>query len=188
MVGAVTPSFVQLREDIDVGPLKAQLDAHPELWGQQRARMKPGSPHTGTVDIWARYRDLDAYRAEFGEDMSHFVDEHESVWLPPSDDLPAIKTLASELCEGYRLGGVLLTLTPPGGQILPHTDHGWHAEVHQKLYLPIQVTPEMEFGWEDGVMHAREGDLWWFRNDRPHWVNNPTLVPRIGAIFCVRAL
>lgn len=171
---------------VPVQRLRQQLADHPELWGQQRARLVPGSPHEGTVDIWARFRDLDAYQAEYGSDMSHFVDEHESVWLPPSDDLPAIKGIATEIADGRRLGGVLITKTPPGGRIKPHTDSGWHAEAHEKYYVAIQVAPGMVFGFPDGGIEAKNGEVYKFRNDVEHWVINGSSIDRIGAIVCVR--
>lgn len=190
----MTPSFEKLDYTVNVGPIVAQLAAHPELWGQQTARTIAGSPHDETQDIWLRYRDLNAYRAEYGDDMSHFCDEHESVWLPPADKLRHASLIARTIAHRFEqsaqfpgnLGGVLITKTPPGGRIKPHIDRGWHAEAHDKYYVALQVAPGMRFCWEDGTIEAKDGEVYKFQNDRRHWCENDSDIDRISMIVCVR--
>lgn len=179
-------SFELIRTGIDVAPAVLQLEAHPELWGQQAARLGAGSPHAESTDIWLRFRDVEKYRAEHGSDMATFCDEHESVWLPPSELLPAAAEIAKDVACDRPLGGVLLTKVPPGGKISRHADGGWHAEAHDKFYVAIQLRPGMLFCWDDGVMRATDGEVYRFRNDIPHWVENPTDTDRISMIVCVR--
>ena len=178
--------FGKVDVKIDPQPLMEQLRAHQELWGQQAARIRDGSPHSATTDIWLRYRDPDAYYRQHGLNMAHFCDEHVSVWLPPAVPLSQGVSLARYLAGDRRLGGVLLTCTPPGCRIEPHIDHGWHAEVHDKLYVALQVRPGAEFCWHDGTIRATDGDVYWFRNDLTHWVVNNSDVDRIGMIVCLR--
>jgi quercetin dioxygenase-like cupin family protein len=179
-------NFVRIAGGMPVAGAVAELSAHPNLWGQQTARLGAGSPHRASTDIWLRYRDVDAYVAEHGTEMSRFCDEHESVWLPPSRLLPACVGIAKRIAGERPLGGVLLTKLPPGRRIERHTDSGWHAEAHDKLYVAIQVAPGMKFCWDDGAISATDGDVYWFRNDVPHWVENPTDTDRISMIVCVR--
>lgn len=178
--------FAFIRGGIDVAPIMAEIDQHPELWGQQTARLGIGSPHAESKDIWLRYRDPDAYVAEHGADMSHFCDAHKSEWLSPIDHLPSAGRLAHELAACRRLGGVLLTHLPPGARISPHVDHGWHAEQHDKLYVALRISDGALFCWENGVIRATDGDVYQFRNDISHWVENPTDSERISMIVCLR--
>ncbi|MCB8878278.1 aspartyl/asparaginyl beta-hydroxylase domain-containing protein [Acidisoma silvae] len=178
--------FRLIRSGVDVAPLVEQLAAHPELWGQQKARLVPGSPHSETVDIWVRFRDVDAYVAEYGSDMARFVDEHESVWLPPALVLPGAVAIATNLAGDRRLGGVLITKTPPGGQIKPHVDGGWHAQAHDKFYVAIQADDGCLFRWDGSDLIASPGDIWEFRNDIPHSVENHSSRDRLSMIVCLR--
>jgi hypothetical protein len=177
--------FCHLTSGVNVAPVLAELQANEHLWGQQKARIAPNSPHSQTKDIWLRYRDLDDYIQKYGSNMEHFTDEHESVWLRPADALPRTVRLAEALAGHRRLGGVLLSFVPPGCGIDAHVDFGWHATAHDKIYVALQVRPGARFCWEDGVIEARDGDVWGFRNDVPHWVENDSDLPRISMIVCL---
>jgi len=184
----VNTSFGLMPFLVDVRASVEELQRFNFLWdmGSDVRRLK--GPHRETKDIWLRFRDMEKYRELWGDDMSHISDEHESVWQPASLFLSQTALLSCLIAQivGLELGGVLLTLTPPGGKIYPHVDQGWHAKAHDKLYVPIQLGPGAEFCWEDGVMKAKVGEVWWFKNDRLHWVNNNSAIPRIGMIVCLR--
>lgn len=180
-------NFQLVRQGLDVASLLDQIEAHPELWGQQTARLGVGSPHAQSTDIWVRYRDLDAYRDQHGADMRAFCDEHKSVWLPPSEFLSEAMPIARLLAGGdERLGGVLLTRLPAGCVIAPHVDAGWHAAAHVKFYVAVKVRAGAVFGFPDGDIKASDGDVWQFRNDVPHWVLNDSAEERISMIVCVK--
>ncbi|WOF74132.1 aspartyl/asparaginyl beta-hydroxylase domain-containing protein [Parvibaculaceae bacterium PLY_AMNH_Bact1] len=183
------PSFELIATGIQVAELGSEIEANNHLWGEQSARVMPGSPHEGSTDIWVRFRDLDQFIDEHGSDMSAFCDEHESVWLAPALQLPAAKRISDlvlKLVGGSSLGGVLLTKLEPGGRVLPHIDSGWHADVHEKYYVAVKVRPGARFCWEDGQIAASDGDVWRFRNDRLHWVENDSDEERIAMIVCVK--
>lgn len=167
---------------LDVGRLQAELAAHPEVWGQHRWRTEGSSPHRECSDVWVRYNALE----NFGP---HFNDEHESEWYPVADVLPAAVHLTNQiytLVDGSELGGVLITKVPAGKQVHPHTDRGWHAEHYEKFAVLIAGNPEQKFCFRDGAMGCSRGDCFWFRNDVPHWVLNPTAEDRITLIVCAR--
>jgi hypothetical protein len=42
------------------------------------------------------------------------------------------------------------------------------------------------FGFEDGIIAPKLGDVYWFRNDNPHWVENNSTRDRIAMIVCIR--
>jgi hypothetical protein len=148
------------------------------------------------VDIWARFRDVGEYRAQYGDDYSHITDEHDSVWLPPYSVLPSLRPLVFGLMnrvQGERLGGVLITKLPAGGSIKAHVDSGWHAGYYDKYYLAIRNEVGAVFGWNDAagkndeIIYAKTGDCYLFRNDLPHWVQNDSNDERIALIVCIRS-
>jgi quercetin dioxygenase-like cupin family protein len=170
----------------DVAALQKQLADHPELWDQHRHRTIGYGPHGGVSDIWVRYRDF----AQFdGDPVAFHSGEHESVWYPCIAQIPAAWSLARKvrrLSGKQRLGGVLITRIPPGGEVKPHIDRGWHAESHEKYIVQVKGGDRQAFCFEGEELRANDGDVYWFRNDRSHWVTNESDRERISLIVCVR--
>jgi aspartyl/asparaginyl beta-hydroxylase (cupin superfamily) len=120
--------------------------------------------------------------------MTGFCDEHEPMWYPVSFEMPEVFPVVTELMErvqAKRLGGVLITRVPPGGRIDPHVDHGWHAEYYDKYYVPILNNSGATFNFPDGAIAPKDGEVYWFRNDVPHWVINDSQTDRIAMIVCI---
>lgn len=168
---------------LDVSPLRAQLAAHPEVWDEFRWRTEhPRSPHRECSDIWCRYNAL----SNFG---AHFNDEHESIWYPVIDKVPAVRALCDSVLAkmpGYLLAGVLITKVPAGKQVYPHIDRGWHAESTEKVAVLIEGNRKQAFCF-DGIEHRSSiGECFTFNNQSPHWVENQTDEDRVTLIICVR--
>lgn len=150
-------------------------------------RTFPNSPHSEMTDLWVRYNNINPY-IEKGS-LEGFDNEHDSIWYPVVDKLPSLKKLIFKLMkevEGERLGGILITKLEPGGKIHKHTDKGWHAQYYDKFFIPIQIDEHAIFGFNDGDIHAKEGEAWWFDNSNTHWVTNETEIDRIAMIVCIR--
>lgn len=166
----------------EVAPLLRELDAHPALWDEYRWRTEhPRSPHRDCSDIWCRYNALENLGPRFN-------DEHESVWYPVVDSLPSVKTISEEIAE-YRqqpLAGVLITKVPSYGQVYPHIDRGWHAENTDKVGVLVWGNRRQHFCFDETHFVCEQGESFWFRNQSPHWVVNPTDEDRITLIVCLR--
>lgn len=178
--------FQRIFPNVDVAALAMQLDEHPELWDAHGERRAPSSPHADSSDIWVRYRDY----AELTE-PARYVEPHVSVWYPSADVLTGARDIAEQLMlhpkiRGERLGGVLITRLAPGARIKPHTDGGWHACEYQKFYVAVRNRPGSVFGWPSGSINASDGEVWWFRNDVPHWVRNGSDTVRYSMVVCIK--
>ena len=192
MLAEKTSRFLKIAEGFDVAPLRAQLAAHPELWGQIGWRKNiPGGPHAQMTDIWVRYNDIRPFAAR--GDFNGFNDEHESIWYPAYEKLPALRGLIYPLMaavEGERLGGVLITRIPHGAGIAPHVDAGWHVEHYDKFYLSIESAPGARFVCHEGggrdVLEPKPGEVWRFDNRLPHSVENESGQDRVTLIVCIR--
>jgi len=173
---------------VDVEALKEQLFYKPYLWDRfNMRRTMPGSPHNEMKDIWIRYNDIQPFLEKCN--FEGFADEHDSIWYPAYEQLPAVRQIIFDVMaavDGERLGGVLITKLPPGGKIVAHTDSGWHAAYYQKFYVPIKNAPGAIFNFEDGVIEPDEGDVYFFDNSKLHWVENNSEQDRIAMIICVR--
>lgn len=174
--------------DLDVSKLKTEiLNHYSEFDRYNQRRVFTNSPHAEMTDIWARYNDINPF-LEKGS-LDGFEAEHDSVWYPVIEKIPAVKKVVFDLMskvDGERLGGVLITKLPVGGHIKRHTDAGWHAQYYDKFFVPIQIKEGAIFGFDDGDIHAKEGEAWWFDNSNPHWVTNNSDCDRIGMIVCIR--
>lgn len=174
--------FQQIAYGLNVEPLRAALAAKPHLFGQHSARVCGASPHRSVTDIWVRYNDI----ANLGP---NFNDEHDAVWYPAYAELPELTPILFALVgyvQGERLGGVLITKLPPGGEILPHVDSGWHAGYYDKFYIPVQNDPGALFRFPSGDLIATPGEVYHFNNDIPHSVDNRSMSDRIALIVCIK--
>lgn len=189
---SATPRFVYQNflkiGDADVAPLNAELAAHPELWGQYGWRKEaPGSPHAQMTDVWVRYNDVRPFLAKGS--MAGFNDEHEGVWYPAYEKLPALKDIIYPLMrevEGERIGAVLITKIPPGQGIAKHRDASWHVEHYDKFYVSMQSAPGALFCSGTDALNPAPGEVWRFDNRREHWVENNSSEDRVTLIICIR--
>ncbi len=167
------------RAAFDVGALAKELDTHPQLWNQHRARTADGrSPHREVDDIWVRFVPMDRLRAG----------EVPCQWYPAAEQLPRARYIAESLAQRYGLPleGVLITRIPPGGRVHEHVDGGWHAQCTEKLAVCVRADDQQRFCFEDSELQTMDGDLFWFDNSRPHWVTNESDRERITLIVCLR--
>ncbi len=167
-----------LMRGINVQPLAWALRKRPELWDQITARTIPAdSPHHGCSDIWIRYY-------ADGQDPTG---PHDSAWYPAAAVLPVRELIFPLMAQvqATRLGGVLITRIPPGHQVRPHTDPGWHARFYEKFAISIEAAPGQVFHVEDEQLETQPGECFWFDNAYQHWVLNPTPYERVTLIICM---
>lgn len=168
-----------------VAGLVAEILENPTVWNRHRERTAYyGSVHNEVSDIWARYNHIDNMTGpEF------FSGEHESVWYPVTDELPSLKPLVESVFErvgGKRLGGVLITKIPAGGEVKPHIDSGWHASYYEKFAVQLLGNKDQAFCFEGSELRPEPGDLYTFDNSQLHWVKNDSDSDRITCIICIR--
>lgn len=165
-------------------PLVMALQRNPQMWDENPQR-KEIYVHSDVSDIWVRYNPVENYT-----DMVSFNAEHDSQWYPSYYLLPQVRDIVFPLMhqvEGVRLGGVLITKIPPGGQVKPHIDAGWHAGYYSKYLVQLQSAPEQSFNFEDGKFCSLPGDIYMFDNSKLHWVINDSPVDRISLIVCIKS-
>lgn len=176
-----------LHHGVNVAPLIQQLEAAPELWDENTFRTESayGNPHQKISDIIVRFNDW----ANWQGDRGLFNEEHESVWWGAYDKLPYIQPLVFDLMRlemAERLGMVLITRIPPHCNVGKHVDTGWHARHYLKFGVQIKSAPGQKFCFEGTKVETKPGDLFAFRNDQVHWVENPTDFERITLIICLK--
>jgi len=181
------PSIRILHSGVHVEPLMTQLQAHPELWDQNRFRTERayGNPHAKISDIIVRFNDWKHWTG----DRAAFNAEHDSVWWAAYEKLPYVQPLVFDLMRMFmaeRLGMVLITRIPPYTDVAKHVDVGWHAEHYVKFGIQLKAAVGQEFCYEDYRLETKTGDLFAFDNSKTHWVENPTAEERITLIVCLK--
>lgn len=169
----------------DVSYLQAELEANPQLWNQFTLRTR-AYQHRQVDDIWVRYNAWENFDEEA---PAAFNEPHDSVWYPAASFLPSLKPMIYDLMrfvEGERLGGVLITRIPPGGEVRPHVDAGWHAGYYDKFAIQVKGHPKQAFCFEGEAHITVPGDIYSFDNSHTHWVTNDSLEERITLIVCIR--
>lgn len=179
--------FSILDEGIDVSAALTQIDGQPELWNTYANRILPvNSPHRETSDIWVRYR----MATEINR-PGHFDEPHESVWYPAWYALPALRPIVfrlAEAAEATRIGGILMTRIPPGGQVYPHHDkRTWHSEYYDtKIWMPLRGNERCINWCEDEDIVMKPGTAYTFSNLKVHSVENNGDTERIVLIVCTK--
>lgn len=180
--------FLKLCDDIDVGPINAELAAHPELWGQNNYRkIATGTPHSEMTDIWVRTCPSEHFALP-----DHQFRPFIPVWYPAAKALPSVVALARDLAwawGGDAIYNVLITKIPPGSGIASHYDEGWHVDFTEKFYVPVQSEPDALFICEDEpdeAVNLKPGTCTVFDNRKRHRVENNSPADRVTLICCIR--
>jgi len=177
-------AYNKIYSGLNISLARKEIANNANLFGEFSARKNAGPVMAQMDDIWLRYGDI-AEVTKTG-DYSKISNEHDSIWLK---DLPECKRLCFEIMnmvDGERLGGVLITRLPVGGEMLKHTDKGWHAQYYDKYYIPIENKKGSVFGFDEGDIDPDLGDVWAFDNSYNHWVKNNSNKERIAMIVCIK--
>ena len=183
--------FTKIADGIDVAPLLAEIERHPELWNEHDERLRSSdSPHRETSDLWVRYAPYDQIFEE-----GFFQRPHRSVWYPAYDVLRSAKATIKAMngsvlrpTQVYEMGGVLMTRIRPGCQVYPHDDHGtWHSEYYDlKLWMVVKGNDHCFNDCMDETVTIQPGEIYTFDNLKTHAVRNEGDTDRIALIVCLK--
>jgi hypothetical protein len=169
-------------------PLLSQVQRQPSLWDTHRLRTThANSPHMAVSDIWVRFNDISEY--ERTGNVSTIMDQHESIWYPAADKLPAIRPLVSWLMsriDGIRLGRIIITKLAPGKKIDRHADSGDHAAYYERYHFVLQGLPGSIFNCGDETVQMPTGSVFWFQNQIEHEVINNSADDRVHMIVDIK--
>lgn len=124
--------------------------------------------------------------------LGQFNRPHKSVWYPIAYEIPDLMRIVLDvvsMAPPCTLGGVLITKIPPGCEVKPHADGGWHAE-HYCMKHAVQLAGNkgQSFQFEDASLSPESGEVFEFDNSRVHWVTNDSQEDRITMIICMRPI
>ena len=179
-------NFYSLATGVDIQPLLFAVYRQSSLWNTLTFRTDfEASPHREVSDIILRLQPLDGS----SQDKRECVDYAAFAALPQARRV--VYALMAHV-EGERLGRVMLTRLPPGGQIYPHEDIGptpLHYDTepyYQRFHLVLQADDKSIFQCGTEYVHMKPGEVWWFDNSKTHAVYNDGQVDRIHLIMDIK--
>lgn len=175
-------NFLRLAAGVDVVPLLAALQRHPELWDANTLRTKhPHTAHAAVSDIWLWFNPLES---------ADVANDREVVPYPAWWTLSPFRKLVLDIMnrvEGIRLGRVIITRLPPGKAITPHVDGGAPVEFYTRYQFALQNPAGSIFRIDDEKVWMQPGELWQIDNSKEHEVVNGGADDRIVLICDVRS-
>ena len=167
-------NFQRIATGLDVAPLVAALDAHPELWRQITIRQSyAGSAHSATECIFLRGPKAFSRDAYFFDISSY---DYPALTTLQDAVLPLIQPVLHDALQITELGRVMLVRLRPGGEVTPHVDEGTYAEHFSRFHIPVSGSgATLTVCGESQEMTP--GDCWWFQHRRQHWASNPVAAP-----------
>ena len=185
--GAQAPPIMVLHQGVKIAPFIAQIETHPELWGANTFRTEGGyvNPHGKISDIIVRFNDW----ANWQGDRMKFCEPHVPIWWPAFAKLDLIIPLVFDLArliQAEHIGMVLVTKIPAHSRVEPHKDFGWNAAFHDQYAVQLKANSLQRFCYEGYSIATKPGDLFIFRNDITHWVENNSDEDRWTLIISLR--
>jgi len=178
-------NFLRLAQGIDMQPLMLQIIRQPQLWkADTYLRDYPQGPFNDVDTIFLRFPPASVSELERSQ-----KDQHECVWMDGAIHLPAARRMIFSLMasvEGERLGRVMINRIRPGGRIYPHSDTPVHADYWDRMHFVLQGLPGSNFRCGDEQVYMATGEVWFFRNELEHEVQNASAADRIHMICDIR--
>lgn len=119
----------------------------------------------------------------------HQLNQHENIWTPISRHLPILSEMVYHLAHvtnATRIGRVMINKLKVGGNITRHADSPVHSQYWSRFHIVLQGDKGAKFYCgEDGkeeMVNMKTGEVWFFRNELPHEVQNDSTRERINMV------
>jgi len=171
--------FNRLDCSIDPTPFLDEIDAIEGLWQEQTGRQKSTKVQREALAIPLRGLRKSAQGNRARRDV------HETRWTTGSKRFPFIRSYLEEITD--RLDSLpsraKVVCLPAGKRVYPHIDRGEYYRVRNRYHLVLKSSAGSWLKTEDEEVRMKEGELWWFDNDRMHEAFNDGDQDRIHMIF-----
>lgn len=178
--------FHQICENLNVLPLAAQIEQHPELWDKNTFRIGTEAFYQ-TSDIWVRYKPVEELHG-----AKDYLLPHLAGFYPAWDVLTELHSLVHALMYlvgGIHLGAILITRKAPQVTIPWHSDRGsWNAEFYDAKAFVTLKKGGCVFSCVEDTQEFPLGEAWTFNNLLPHSVRNEGIEEEITLIVCMRSV
>lgn len=171
--------FKLIDDAVDPKPFLAAIDSVDDAWSLSTGRQDKIAVQREALAIPLRGLRKSAINGRARRDV------HESRWTTGSQRFPFIRAYLEDTAE--RLDSLLsrakIVCLPAGKRVYPHIDRGEYYRARNRYHLVLKSTAGSWLKTEDEEVRMKEGELWWFDNDRMHEAFNDGDQDRIHMIF-----
>ena len=172
-------NFKRMKSGIDPAPFLDEIASVENAWAAATGRQEKIAVQREAMAIPLRGLRKSAIRGRLRRDV------HESRWTSGSERFPLARRLVAELAREFDAlpGRAKIVCLPAGRRVHPHVDRGAYYRARDRYHLVLRSTAGSWLKAEDEEVRMREGELWWFDNDRMHEAFNDGDQDRIHIIF-----
>jgi aspartyl/asparaginyl beta-hydroxylase (cupin superfamily) len=174
-------NFSLIRDGIDTTPFLSEIAALDGAWEQATGRQDKIRVQREALSIPLRGLRKSAIAGRPRRDVL------ESRWTSGSVAFPHARRFIQSAADslGGLPGRVKIVNLPPGKRVYPHIDRGAYYLVHARFHLVLRSTEGSMLRVDGETQRLRNGELWWFDNNKVHEAWNEGDENRIHLIFDV---
>ncbi len=171
--------FKLIDDKVDPAPFLDEIASVPDAWALSTGRQDKIAVQREALAIPLRGLKKSAINGRARRDV------HETRWTTGSKRFPFIRAYLEEIAD--RLDALpsraKVVCLPAGKRVYPHIDRGEYYRVRNRYHLVLKSSAGSWLKTEDEEVRMKEGELWWFDNDRMHEAFNDGDQDRIHMIF-----
>lgn len=171
-------NFFMFPDTVPVDGMLREVEAKPQFWKFDTRRQDniPVQRETNAINLRVSIpeKDIDTIHWQEAKDHSLY------------DFYPSCRKFLDKFIQDYGgvMGRVAIVKLPLGNQVYPHIDEGTYYSLRDRFHLVI--TGEYKYVVEDEEKIFKEGQLWWFDNQKMHYSQTIGTKDRIAIIFDVK--
>ena len=171
--------FRCIRHDVDPAPFLAEIAGVDAAWDMATGRQDKIAVQREAQAIPLRGLRKSAIAGRKRRDV------HESRWTSGSAAYPVARAFLVEIAEALdsELSRAKIVRLPAGRRVHPHVDRGEYYRLRDRYHLVLKSSAGSWLKAAEEEVRMREGELWWFDNDRMHEAFNDGEEDRIHMIF-----
>jgi aspartyl/asparaginyl beta-hydroxylase (cupin superfamily) len=172
-------NFRLIRSGLEPGPFLDEIASVENAWAASTGRQDKIAVQREAKAIPLRGLRKSAIRGRRRRDV------HESRWTSGSRRFPLARGFLIEIAEALDAipGRAKIVCLPAGRRVHPHVDRGAYYRARDRYHFVLLSAAGSWMKAEDEEVRMREGELWWFDNDRLHEAFNDGDRDRIHIIF-----
>lgn len=176
--------FRRIESSIDIVPILAEIDAHPEIWGIDARRQEQVAVQRETETVAIT---LHRGESSFREARRRWPFAYRGHPTEVAARLPQVLSFVDRLTRSLhgRVGRAALVRLRPWGRVYEHVDRGLYYQLRDRYHLVLRSPLGSRLSAESEEVRMRQGELWWFDNRLPHEAFNDDDTPRVHLIVDV---
>ena len=171
--------FKLIHKDLDPAPYLEEIAGVNDAWALSTGRQDKIAVQREALAIPLRGLRKSAINGRARRDV------HETRWTSGAKRFPLacafLRRIAGEL-DALPSRAKIVCL-PAGRRVYPHVDRGDYYRVRNRYHFVLKSAAGSWLKAEEEEVRMREGELWWFDNDKMHEAFNDGEEDRIHMIF-----